>query len=237
MKCVGAPIKPPGSDLVSKPRLHRAVCALLVAALALPWGLRAATPVDVEYPPFLIGTGDLLNITVYGEKDLPTAFLVDSTGAIVFPLVGEIRLAGMTQAKAGEDLAARLSKFQKDPQVTVLIADTAQYTVSVLGNVARPGKYRIRGLPNLLSALSEAGGPMPHSSLNSSMLVRGDVRSVIPLGDYLTNSSYSKPQPIIYPGDVIFVPLSPWPTLGEWGIIMGLITSAVVLSSSLQSRK
>ena len=212
----------------------------LIAGLAFPCGplrSQAAGVDEAGYPPFLIGPGDILNITVFGEKDLPSTYLVDSTGAIVFPLVGDLRLAGLTQGKAGEELAARYSKYQKDPQVTVLITETAQYTISVLGNVARPGKYRIRGLPNLLGAIAEAGGPLAHSSLNSTVLVRGETRSALLLGDYLSyTSSGLKPQPLLYPGDVIYVPPSPWPTIGEWGIVMGILTSALVLSTSLRSR-
>jgi polysaccharide export outer membrane protein len=210
---------------------------LLILTLLFPGGLLQAEPEVTGYPPFLIGPGDILNITVYGEKDLPTMFLVDSTGAIVFPLVGELHLAGFNQAEAGQQLATKLSKYQKDPQVTVLITETAQYTISVLGNVAKPGKYRIRGLPNLLSAISEAGGPLAHSALNSTVLVRGDQRLPMSLGDYLSSStSKLKPQPLLYPGDVLFVPQSPWPTIGEWGIIVGILTSAVVLSTAFRNR-
>jgi polysaccharide export outer membrane protein len=212
---------------------------LLAFSCALPCPLLCSQSSGVEvagYPPLLIGPGDILNITVYGEKDLPSTYLVDSAGAIVFPLVGDLHLAGLTQAKAGEELAGRLSKYQKDPQVTVLITETAQYTIAVLGHVARPGKYRIRGLPNLLSAIAEAGGPLPHSSLNSTVLVRGEERLTLALGDFLSSSADLKPQPLLYPGDVLFVPQSPWPTIGEWGIIVGILTSAVVLSTALKNR-
>jgi polysaccharide export outer membrane protein len=226
-----------------KPALRRPLCLLLALGMALPFpgalalaAAEAPAAAAQNYPPFLIGPGDILNITVYGEKDLPITYLVDSNGSIVFPLVGDVQLAGLTQSKAGQELASRLAGMQKDPQVTVLITETAQYTISVLGNVVNPGKYRIRGLPNLLSAISEAGGPRTHSALNSTVLVRGESHSKLPLGDFLSSSDPGRPQPLLYPGDTLFVPLSPWPTLGEWSIIVGLITSAVVISASLNKR-
>jgi polysaccharide export outer membrane protein len=208
----------------------------LALSLALPGSLAfAADRLPDQYPPFLLGPGDQLNITVYGEEGLPKAFLVDSSGTIVFPLVGELSLSGLTQAQASERLAQSLSKFQKSPQVTVQVTESGQYNISIMGNVARPGKYRIRGLPNLLSALAEAGGPLPGSALNKTILVREDRASLLPLGDYLSNGSVA-PQPLLYPGDVVYVPRSFWPSIGEWGIITGIITSGILIANSLRTR-
>jgi polysaccharide export outer membrane protein len=215
----------------------RVLCLGLALNLLLPGSLLfAADRLPDQYPPFLLGPGDLLDITVYGEEGLPKAFLVDSSGTIVFPLVGELSLSGLTQSQASERLAQSLAKFQKAPQVTVLVTESAQYNVSILGNVARPGKYRIRGLPNLLSAMAEAGGPLPNSALNKTVLVRGDNASLLPLGDYLSTGPMP-PQPLLYPGDVVYVPHSFWPSIGEWGIIMGIITSGILIANSLQTRR
>jgi polysaccharide export outer membrane protein len=212
----------------------RLLCLALALSLASP--AFGADRLPDKYPPFLLGPGDLLNITVYGEEGLPKAFLVDSSGTIVFPLVGELSLSGLTQAQASERLAQGLSQYQKGPQVTVQVTESAQYNVSILGNVARPGKYRIRGLPKLLSALAEAGGPLPNSALNKTVLVREDRVSPLLLGDYLADGS-SAPQPLLYPGDVIYVPRSFWPSIGEWGIIMGIVTSGILIANSLQARR
>ena len=218
--------------------MRRALCGFLALWLAVPVPLLLASEsLPESYPPFLIGPGDLLNITVYGEKDLPTAFLVESDGSIVFPLVGEITLGGLTQALAGERLATALAEYQKEPQVTVLVTESAQYNIAIIGNVSHPGKFRIRGLPNLLNAVAEAGGPLPGSSLNRTVLVRGDRSSILPLGDYLSEGDRMPPQPILYPGDLVFIPRSPWPTIGEWGIIVGLISSGILIANSLSNNK
>ena len=227
--------------------LRRVLCWTLSAAMlagSLPAAAFAATTADPspvsatasQYPPFLIGPGDLLNITVYGEKDLPTAFQVDSNGTIVFPMVGQMALGGLTQVDAGATLTTALAKYLKQPQVTVLVADSAQYSISVIGNVVKPGKYPIRGLPRLLSVISEAGGPLPHSDLNNAVLVRGNLRTPLALGNYLATSGNPGPEPVLYPGDVVYLPVSPWPTLGDWGIIASILTSAAVLASAVKLR-
>jgi protein involved in polysaccharide export with SLBB domain len=66
--------------------------AFPVLAMADPAPMAVTNPAQSDYPPFLIGPGDMLSVTVYGEKDLPDKYLVDSSGTIVFPLVGEIKL-------------------------------------------------------------------------------------------------------------------------------------------------
>src|SRR5665213_289186 len=192
---------------------------------------RAAIP--SPYPPFLIGPGDMLSVTVYGEKDLPDKYLVDSSGTIEFPLIGEIILGSLTQVEASRALTHALSKYLRNPQVTVLVTDSAQYTVAVMGNVVKPGKYLIRGLPTLLGALAQAGGPLANSALNSVVLIRDNKSIRMPLNVYFEPGNIAQSQPLIYPGDVLYVPVSPWPTFGEWAIVASLLTSAAVLAEAV----
>src|ERR1700733_14553115 len=130
-----------------------------------------------DYPKLVIGPGDLLYIQVYGENGLlagggssgagatdllPTDYQVDSDGIIIFPFLGRLNLEGLTPVEASEKIAIQLSKPRK---VTVLIRQSNTFWVSVLGDVAKPGKYQILGRPTLLSVLAEAGGPMPDSDM------------------------------------------------------------------------
>ncbi|MGH7441547.1 MAG: polysaccharide biosynthesis/export family protein, partial [bacterium] len=237
-----------GSSFKPAPRLRRFLCVALALAIPVqfvPVALSAATSnlplvgssVQRKYPPLLIGPGDLLDVTVFGQdpKMLPPSFLVDSDGTIVFPLAGTVKVGGLTQVQASQVLAAALSTYLKDPQVTVLVTDSAQYTVSVMGNVVKPGKYLIRGLPTLLGALAEAGGPLPFSALNDTVLIRDNKSTKVPLGIYLDPSQKVHDQPLILPGDLIYVPQSSWPTPAEWGIIASVVSSAAVLAATLYS--
>jgi polysaccharide export outer membrane protein len=167
---------------------------------------------------------------------LPDKYLVDSSGTIVFPLVGAIVLGGLTQVQASQTLSSALAKYLKQPQVTVLVLDSAQYTVSVMGNVVKPGIYLIRGLPTLLGAIAEAGGPLPHSALNDTVLLRNNKSIRMPLETYFDPSQNAQTQPLLYPGDMIYVPASRWPTLAEWGIIATILTSVAVLTEVIRAR-
>ena len=209
------------------------IALALSACLMLPGGLRAAADEGRGlggYPRMLIGPGDLLSITVYGEeKDMPTDYLVDSEGSIVFPLVGLFHCSGLTQAQMSKSLAKELKAFEKRPQVTVLIKESNAFTISVLGSVQKPGKYPIRGVPDLLSAISEAGGPNEDAALGSAILVHGKTKQRVDLSDDLQGSGTIKEYIVLYPGDVLMVPKSPWPSWGEGGIMASILSSTAVV--------
>jgi polysaccharide export outer membrane protein len=218
----------------------RPISLLLCLCLLLPAAFLPAAAEDKAaangYPRLLIGPGDLLNISVYGEeKDMPADYLVDSDGFIVFPLVGLFHCSGLTQAQMSKSLARELKAFEKRPQVTVLIKDSNAFTISVLGSVQKPGKYPIRGVPDLLSALSEAGGPTEDAALGSAILVHGKHKQSIDLADDLQGSGAIKEHIVLYPGDVLMVPKSPWPSWGEWGIMASILSSTAVIIAEYRS--
>jgi len=231
----------------------RALCLFLSLTFCLPFSLLAkpeapgkghakAKVADQDhpnlenYPPLLIGPGDLLNITIYGEDDLPKDYIVDNQGIIVFPLVGEFKAAGLSQAEMSQVLAKSLKPFMKAPQVTVLITESANYIVTILGDVLKPGKYRIRGNPSVLNLIGEAGGPGPYPDLAGCSIIRDSRKMDLDLGNYLTKDHFPVNKFVLMPGDTIWVPTSPWPTIGEWGIIASILSSAVAVSVAISRR-
>ncbi len=202
-------------------------------------------PADLNaYPPVLIGPGDLLVISVYGENtrslsgndnQLPTDYQVDSNGVITFPFLGNVVVSGMTPAEASAKLAKLLAKPRK---VTVLIKESNTYWVSVLGNVGKPGKYQIRGKPTLLSALAEAGGPLPGSDMGGAILLHHSVKSKVDLDKFLKDTGrLEQPEPYMYAGDVLMVQKSGWPSIGEMAIAASILASLAVVTVQLANLK
>lgn len=139
---------------------------LLCAALgALP-----AAAVDNEYR---MGTGDVVRITVYGQPDLTTEARVGETGGLTFPLIGEVKLAGVTPAAGEADIAQRLVKggFILDPFVTLNVVQYRGQQVSVLGRVNRPGKHVLEKASSITDVLALAGG-VAQDGADSVTLVR-----------------------------------------------------------------
>jgi protein involved in polysaccharide export with SLBB domain len=187
-----------------------------------------------EYPPFLIGPGDVLMIAVYGEAELPLEYQVDSNGIITYPYAGAVKLTGLTPAEASDKLARLLNKPRK---VTVLVKESNTYWVSIFGHVGKPGKYQIKGKPTLLSALAEAGGPLPGANLGGAILIHKNVKTQVNLKEYLKGTGPVKPEPYLYPGDVLNVPKSGWPRIGEIAIVASILASAAVLAVQLDNIK
>jgi polysaccharide biosynthesis/export protein len=111
-----------------------------------------------------LGIGDTIRITVFQNPDLTTEARISEQGTIVFPLIGEVAVGGHTPTSARTLIATQLKRgnFIKDPQVHVLVTQIRSRQVSVLGNVARPGRYVLDDSKSTLTdILALAGGIAP----------------------------------------------------------------------------
>ncbi len=115
----------------------------------------------VEYR---IGAGDVLRIVVFQNADLSMETRVTDAGLISYPLLGSLRLGGLT-VTAVERLIAeglRNGNFVRQPQVTVALLQVRGHQVSVLGQVNRPGRYPLETADmRLTDVLATAGGASP----------------------------------------------------------------------------
>ena len=131
-----------------------------------------------EPQPYGIGPGDVINIVVWNHPELVLApagatlttdasglasvgngYNVSPDGLIQFPLLGTFKIAGLTENAAREEITRRLSKFLKDPQVTLRVQAYRAGRVYVDGEVRTPGLQAINDIPMTLpEAISRAGG-------------------------------------------------------------------------------
>jgi len=108
---------------------------------------------------YLIGPTDVLKITVFNEPELSRTVRVAADGAISFPLLGRVEVAGLTPTRLEEKLEKLLGeKYLVDPQVSVGILEYNSQKVYVLGAVSEPGYYDLKGPTTLLEVISRAGG-------------------------------------------------------------------------------
>jgi len=108
-----------------------------------------------------IGPGDTIKINVYQSPDLSMETRVNETGDISYPLLGRVKLAGLSVTAAEQHIAAELKRreFVKDPQVQIVVTQVRANQVNVLGQVGRPGRYPLdlTGM-RLTEVLALAGG-------------------------------------------------------------------------------
>ncbi len=108
----------------------------------------------------LLGPSDVLKISVYGNPDLALETRVSQSGSISFPLVGQVVVGGLAVSAAEKRIAGLLvgGGFVLKPQVNILVTSQQSQQVSVLGQVAKPGRYPIDGKHSLIDILALAGG-------------------------------------------------------------------------------
>lgn len=162
---------------------------------------------------YLIQPGDLVEIKVYREEDMDRTLRVSTNGSITFPLVGNIKISGLTVSEAEKKLEQALQAYIKTPSVSFLIKEYANKTVYVLGQVKKPSSISI--LPEktmtLLEAITSAGGFTDVSAISKVKILRmenGVQKSIEVDVSQITkegNKQYDVP---LKPADVVFVPQS-----------------------------
>jgi protein involved in polysaccharide export with SLBB domain len=110
---------------------------------------------------YRLAPNDLIHVSVYQENDLESRLRISRDGSITFPLLGNVKVAGKTLDQASALLKGLLEKdYLVNPQVTVTLLEQAARRFTVLGQVQRPGTFRIpdgEGI-TLLQAIGMAGG-------------------------------------------------------------------------------
>jgi polysaccharide export outer membrane protein len=119
-----------------------------------------ASRVESNSSALVLGPGDEVEVTVYGAPDLSGRSRVSADGNISMPLIGYVRIGGLSDSEAGGAIEAKLrhDNVLNDPQVAVYVKDYGSSGISVAGEVAKPGFYSALGPHRLFDVLQEAGG-------------------------------------------------------------------------------
>ena len=108
---------------------------------------------------YIIGEGDVLKITIYDHEDLTTVARVSGEGVIVFPLIGQVEVKGLTLSQITQKISVLLADgYVVNPQVSIFIQEFRSKKAFIMGEVNKPGLYVLPWQTTLLSVLSEAGG-------------------------------------------------------------------------------
>jgi polysaccharide export outer membrane protein len=142
-----------------------------VAAPAQP--SMAGVDTQAPRPDATIGPLDHLAVTVFREPDLTVPdVLVDETGHVQLPLVGDFKAAGKTADALSAEISSKLRSYLTQPQVAVALKQAAARQVTVAGSVVQPGVYPIEGRVTLLQAVALARGPSQVASMKQAFIFR-----------------------------------------------------------------
>ena len=122
-----------------------------------------------------VGGYDLLDITVYEEDDLSRQGVrISADGYISFPLIGRIKVDGLTTSEIEKLISNKLAQgqFIIDAQVSVVVADYLSKQFMVLGPVNAPGSYPLKTRERVIDGISRAGGMVLGKGSNQMMIIR-----------------------------------------------------------------
>ena len=197
---------------MTKPRLLLPLLAMMtLLCTACPSPRAPLPPVNtkaVTMEDTTLGPGDIFLVTVFGEKDLSGRFLVSAEGTIEFPLIETLKVQGKTPSQVGVMIKRKLATgYLKKPHVSIFVEAYNSKKISVFGQVRKPGTFNYVANMSVIEAISQAGGFTPMASKNKVSLTRvtdGKSSQVsLPVEDI---GEGKKPNYLIRPGDIIFVP-------------------------------
>ena len=139
---------------MGKPVVVLFIC-LATAAVPLSAAETTDSAVDGGY---VIGPGDVLEISVWKEEALTKQVIVLPDGKITYPLIGEVPAGGRTVAQLKKEIETRLARFVPDPVLSVGVHQMNSLMIYVVGKVNNPGRFVLNANVDVLQALAMAGG-------------------------------------------------------------------------------
>lgn len=195
-----------------------ATLAALFAALLLGPQAHAQAPAPrptaAAAAEYRIGAGDVLRVSVFQNPDLTLETRVSEGGSVSYPLLGVLKLAGMSVVEAERTIADALKNgnFVRSPQVTIVVLQVRGHQASVLGQVARPGRYPLESTDMRLSELvALAGGIAPGGA---DIVVITGTREGQPWREEVDLPALFQPvkagkDPVVLNGDTVWVDRQP----------------------------
>jgi polysaccharide export outer membrane protein len=169
--------------------------------------LEKPSHMETNSPELVLGPGDEADITVYGAPDLSGHTRVGADGNISMPLIGYVRVAGLSSSEAEAAIEAQLrgANVLNDPRVSVFVKEYTNSGISVSGEVAKPGFYSAIGPHRLFDVLQAAGGPTDKAASKVVVNHRGQTDSTtFPISKDPAEMAGSNI--VLRPGDTVVVP-------------------------------
>lgn len=167
-----------------------------------------AHAVDSSGADYILGPGDVIRVTVYDNEDLKTEARISDEGFVIMPLLGQVKLAGMTVAQASDHIITLLADgYIINPQVNIFIQEFRSKKAIILGRINKPGLIEMSGPITLLELISQAGGladdfgekvTIKRVENGKDHVIQVDLKSLIEGGDLKQNID-------IRDGDTIYV--------------------------------
>jgi polysaccharide export outer membrane protein len=158
---------------------------------------------------YLIGSGDVVEIQVWRNEALSKVDVVRPDGKLSLPIIGELKASGLTPLELRDKVIGELRKLGVTDEATVIIREVNSFIIYLVGEVQRPGQYRLTGNTTVVQAIAMAGGFKQFALRDKILLLRkvekvyDEQRILIKYDDIISGR---KENIWLRPGDTISVP-------------------------------
>jgi polysaccharide export outer membrane protein len=156
-----------------------------------------------------IGSGDVLEISVWKDPDLSRQLVVPPDGIISFPLIAPIKVTNLTVEGLRKIVTQKLSEFVPEATVAVILLEINSLKAFVIGKVNNPGEFNINMETTVMQILAKAEGLNPFASKGSIKILRQKDNKIIKIpfdyGDVEKGNNLEQ-NIILKAGDVVVVP-------------------------------
>jgi len=179
----------------------------VVQTATQPPSASGAVQPDAPADDYQLQEEDVIRIFVLGEPELTAEQVVDPKGSINVPLLGSMRVAGLTKVQLTDELVRGFSKYLVEPKVQVLLAQFRRPKVYVVGHVNRPGSFDFRPGDRVMEAIAQGGSFTQAAYLAGATLTHQGSKDSIPLDMHklFFEGDMSQNMPL-RDGDTIYVP-------------------------------
>lgn len=203
----------------------RPIAWLLSLLLVVPLGCLqaqdagpAAASANFAQARYTVNAGDALDVFVWGEERMQREVRVQPDGTFAFPLAGTIHASGRNVTDIADDIRERIAVNYRaaPPDVTVSVRDATGMRFYVVGKVNSPGSYASGTSPNVLQALSMAGGTAEFADVGEAVILRQtdegqvvepvNLKKLLKGGRALEAGALRVPLPVLLSGDVLVIP-------------------------------
>jgi polysaccharide biosynthesis/export protein len=159
--------------------------------------------------PYTIGPEDMLAISVWKNEAMSRTVPVRPDGMISLPLLDDVQAAGLTPMQLRDVLAKKLAEFIPNPEVSVILTEVRSFKVSVMGEVAHPGRYELKSWTTVVDVLALAGGFTQFASRTRIVVLRPTGKTMKRISfnyNKVVSSGGEEENFYLEPGDIVLVP-------------------------------
>jgi polysaccharide biosynthesis/export protein len=155
---------------------------------------------------YRIGPEDLLQISVWKNDALTRSVPVRPDGKISLPLLNDVQASGLTASELRDILTQKFAAYMPNPEVSVIVSDIRSFKVSIIGEIARPGRYELKSWTTILDALALAGGFTQFAARSKIVILQPDGKTMKRIPFNYNKVPGEQENFYLRNGDIILVP-------------------------------